>query len=165
MGNRISAIDSPTPKEETFLQGKEMGMPDHRAAAFAGYSNPTAEAKRLRTKPHIAMRLADIEQQHQREMDISRHDVQRLVLEATEMARIQADPMAMLRAAQELNKMCGFYAAEVKEIRLSDDQTKRKKQMELASDEELLRLSGLEGGFDVALEGEFEVVPNSHQDE
>jgi phage terminase small subunit len=161
MGNRVCAITTPTAKEEAFLQAKEMGMHDTQAAAFAGYSNPSAEGKRLRAKPHIAVKLSELELKIQQEMDLHRHDVQKIVMEAIEMGRIQADPVAMLRGAQELNKMCGFYAAEVKEVRLSSDLQQRQKQLEGMSDEELLRQAEMEGGFDVIIDAEFTEVTDA----
>lgn len=163
MGNRVCAISTPTAKEEAFLQAKEMGMHDTQAAAFAGYSNPSSEAKRLREKPHIRIKLAEIEEMHRREMQIERTDVQKIVMEAIEMGRIQADPVAMLRGAQELNKMCGFYAAEVHEIRLSDDLKQRQKQLEQMSDEDLLRQAEMDGGFDVIIDAEFREVTDAEE--
>jgi hypothetical protein len=72
---------------------------------------------------------------------MKRQDVQDIVMEAIQMARIGSDPMTMIRGAQELNKMCGFYAPEEKKYSLNISQRRIQERFDELSDHELLELA------------------------
>ncbi len=72
------------------------------------------------------------------------------------MARIQADPVAMVRAAQELNKMQGYYAPETKEIKLDVEVNVRQQQIQSMTEEDLLKAMGKELPY---IDASFEELP------
>ena len=70
-----------------------------------------------------------------------------------------ADPMAIIRGAQELNKMCGFYAPEEKRITLNTNQKKLIEKYDHMTDEELALAASKEADV---IEGEFEELDGEY---
>jgi phage terminase small subunit len=72
-------------------------------------------------------------------MEIDRQRVLEGLLEAVEMARIQQDPGAMIRAWAEIGRMCGFFAPE-RAVKVDVNITAKRviQDLETRSDEELL---------------------------
>jgi len=139
---------------QKFVDGIEMGLLPVQAAQAAGYKNPGVEAPRLVKDSVVKAELERIAEQNQKEMAMTREKVQQIVIDGIEMARIMADPMAMIRGAQELNKMCGFYAPEVKKLELNAPQRRLQTRYEEMPTDKLLEVLG-EGNI---LEGEFEEI-------
>ena len=75
------------------------------------------------------------------ELEITREKVMRGLLEAVEIARLQADPAALVRAWSELARMCGYYAPERKQVDVSVSAKRMVDQFEAMSDAELLQLA------------------------
>jgi hypothetical protein len=71
---------------------------------------------------------------------ISRKRVLEGFLEAIELAKIQADPSAMIAGWREIGRMCGYYEPEKKEISLSVDASNLYNRLRELPDEVLLRI-------------------------
>jgi len=95
--------------------------------------------------------LAEKRAQTAEELEITREKVMRGLLEAVEIARLQADPAALVRAWSELARMCGYYAPERKQVEVSVSSKRMVDQFEAMSDAELLQLADQAGS--VAAEG------------
>lgn len=64
------------------------------------------------------------------------------LLEAYQMAKLQDDPQSMIRAMGEVNRMCGHYAPEKKEIAITGSATVIQAELAALTKEELLQLAG-----------------------
>jgi len=137
---------------QKFVDGIEMGLFPVQAAQAAGYKNPGVEAPRLVKDSVVRAELERIAEQNRKEMAMTREKVQQIVIDGIEMGRTMADPMAMIRGAQELNKMCGFYAPEIKKFELGASQRRLQTKYEEMPTDKLLEALG-EVDF---LEGEYE---------
>jgi len=105
----------------------------------------------------VQTELRRLEDENRKDMAMTRDKVQAIVLEAIDMARLIADPMAIIRGAQELNKMCGFYAAEEKKITLTAGQRRMTAKYDEISDKDLLEM--IEDQSDI-VDAEFEEIPD-----
>ncbi len=112
------------------------------AAVRAGYSRRTAGqiAHELLKKPDIAAAVQEGEALIAAEAKLTRQDVLAGLQEAIEMARLRADASAMIAGWREIAKMCGFYAPERHEVRLSADARALQSELERLSDAELLTI-------------------------
>lgn len=143
-----------TEKEEAFKEALLDGNTPRKAALVAGYSGgtpPKSEDVRLAVA-EARKEIADIVQ-------IKRADMVAVMLDAIDMARLLADPQAMIKGASELSKMLGFYEPEVKKVELTAPQMRNRTRLMAMSDEDLLRLIDEEGVIDVEFT---EVPPSAH---
>ena len=62
------------------------------------------------------------------------------ILDAIEMARVMADPMAMLAGYRDISKMMGYNAPEVKKVEISDTSNTLARKIKSMSDEDLLNV-------------------------
>jgi hypothetical protein len=74
-------------------------------------------------------------------VEMSRGRVMDGYLEAIEMAKMQADPLTMVRGWTEVAKMCGYFAPDVKKIEISLSAKRLVDKMEQMSDDELLKFA------------------------
>jgi hypothetical protein len=132
------SIATATDTEILYLQGLELGMPPEKAAAYAGEKNKTVFLRRSREKEYFVAEERRIQEAHKRAMNMSRSRVQSILLEAVEMARLISDPNAMIRAAAEINKMCGYHAPEKHIFELGERAQEMKNKIEQKADDELL---------------------------
>jgi len=77
------------------------------------------------------------------------------MLEAIEMAKLQAEPATMVNGWREIGRMCGYYAAERKILDINITAKRAVDQLEMLSDGELLEM--IERDSDL-IEGEFTEV-------
>ncbi len=86
------------------------------------------------------MAVREGESQIAREAEISRRKVLDGLQEAIELARLKADAGAMIAGWREIGKLCGFYAPERREVRLSVGAAALQHELEYLSDAELIKL-------------------------
>lgn len=79
------------------------------AAARAGYADGGTFAYRLAKDPAIIKIYEREKKLYQESCQMTRQKVMEGFLEAAEMAKLQADPTALVGAWREVGKMCGFY--------------------------------------------------------
>lgn len=121
-----------------FLNGLEYGLTPTQAAKRAKYKDPKSSASKLLRTPELQKRIGEINNMKRQEFSISRAKVQQGISDAIEMARLQADPVAMIRGFQEVNKMCGYYAPEEKRITLTDNQSHSVRELRTMPLQELI---------------------------
>lgn len=150
-----------TEMKRKYLEGIYMGMGKLAAARFAGSSSPSSYVGIMNDDPWIQGEIEIYREKQREDMEMSREKVQAIVLDAIDMAKLTADPTAMIRGAQELNKMCGYYAPEKKEVTVEGSLRRIQTEFEHMSEVELLEAIGQEQD---AIEGEFELLEEEEQD-
>lgn len=120
------------------------------AAELAGCSPSTAG--------NVVKRSYDVQayiEDHRKEISnatqLKRADVVAGFMEAIDMARLGADPSAMIKGWVEVGKMLGLYAPEVKRVELTSGQRNIRSKFEIMSDEELLAIAE---GRETVIDGE-----------
>lgn len=125
------------------------------AARQAGFNQPGTSAHALMRNPKVIAAIAEERAEYARASGMTKQKVVEGFSEAIDLARIKADPIAMIAGWREIGKMCGFYEAAKTEIKVSVQGQVLIQRLNSMSDEELLALA--EGDPSV-LEGEFTVV-------
>ena len=141
--------DATLKRKQEFAELVGQGLSWNQAGKRVGLTTDTA-IYAYKNDPEVKKYLRTVHDENIRAMEMTREKVQALVLEAVDMARVQADPLSIIRGAQELNKMCGFYAPEEKRITLTSEQRRTLSQFDGMSDEEIAKIA--ETGV---IEGEF----------
>jgi phage terminase small subunit len=113
------------------------------AAVRAGYSARSAHvtACRMLKDPVVQAAVAERQALVAEELEITRQEVMRGLLEAVEIARLQAEPAALVKAWSEIARICGYYQPERKQVEVSLSAKRVIDQLETMSDAELLRLA------------------------
>lgn len=122
---------------EEYINLRITGFTPRQAALQAGYKSKRDYMK-WEDDPYVQEQITLHVKRTRKEAVYTRDKVMEIVEDAVEVARIIADPTAMIRGAQEFNKMQGYYAPEKKEVFVSVEHTQRLQQMEEMSEEELL---------------------------
>ena len=143
-------------RQELFCQYKAMGMSTERAHQMAGYKPHHSNAYNMYQRPEIQARIAELQKINREMADLSRKDVMAIVADAIAMARLQADPTAMLRGANELNKMLGYHMPEKVVHEIGEDSKRFVASLKNMSDEEMLEHLGDEN---LVVDAEFEELP------
>lgn len=141
-----------TESQEAFVEGVLDGKSRGQAALDAGYSSPSASstiAKSEAVQVALSERRAELSSATQ----ITRAGVLNGILDAIEMARLMADPTAMLTGYRDISKMMGYNAPEVKKVEIRDTSDRLHRRMQALSDEDLLKIINGEADMDV-IEGE-----------
>jgi phage terminase small subunit len=125
------------------------------AAREAGYKGHGVAACELMRNPKVRAGIAREREEYARASGMTKQKVIDGFAEAIDLARIKADPVAMIAGWREIGKMCGFYEPTKAEIRVSVDGQVMLHRLNSMSDEELLRLTEDDP---TALEGEFSVI-------
>lgn len=114
-----------------------------RAARAAGYAAGSAHVTgcRLLRVPKVAEAIREREEAAARRLELDRQAVLQRLEEAAEMARIKADPMAMIAAWREIGKLCGYYAAERTHVEIGASSLEMSMRIREMPDEELLALA------------------------
>lgn len=118
------------------------------ASARAGYSDHGTYAYRLAKEPAV-IRIYEREKKlYEAACQMTRKKVMDGFLEAAEMARLQADPTAMVGAWREVGKMCGYYEPVRKtiDVNINGQITAKVERMD---DETLLKIIRGEIGTDI----------------
>lgn len=134
--------------EERFAHAIAVDRMHYEAALIAAGirpgANPRKKATALAAKPHVAARIAELRAETARANAMTKQKVMDGMLEAIEMAKVQADPLTMISGWREIGKMCGFYAPTRAEIAISVQAKEAQFALTKMSDSELLALSGEE---------------------
>ena len=144
-------------RRDVYIQHRIAGVPPTQSARLAGYKNPIESSKDLERNPEITDIVSAEVQNARLESKYNREKVMDVLDRAINMAEMEADPASMIRGAQEINKMQGFYSPETKRIELSGEVQHRHDQIQAMSEDELLRRLGKEAAY---IDAEFEEVPD-----
>jgi hypothetical protein len=110
---RTQAVKSPnrhlTEMQQMFVRHWAAGESILTASARAGYADGGTYAYRLSKDPLVVEVYQREKRLYEQSCQMTRKKVMDGFLEAAEMARLQADPTAMVGAWREVGKMCGYY--------------------------------------------------------
>lgn len=165
MSNELTPTkDKPlTGPEFKYLQALEMGLPPTTAIKHTESKYGLKQFLELARQNVVFIREEErIVELQREELSITREKIQAMVMDAVDMAKVIGDPNAIIRAAAELNKMCGFYAPETKIIELGAGAREMRNVLESMDDNELLKL--LERDDSDIIDIEFEEVQEVSND-
>ena len=161
---RKQALKSPNRKltemQMMFVRHWAAGESILTASARAGYSDGGTYAYRLAKDPLIVEIYEREKRLYEEACQMTRRKVMDGFLEAAEMARIQADPTAMVGAWREIGKMCGYYEPRKVDVNVNVNGTITQK-VERLSDAQLLALIKGEVGAETVLDADFREVEDA----
>ena len=143
-------------RKEEFAELVGQGLSPTQAGKRIGVTSESG-VRKYNNDPFIKNILKRVHNENIRALQMTREKVQAIVMEAVDMGRTLADPLAMIRGAQEINKMCGYYAAEEKKIILTTEQRRVITQFDDMSDEDIAKMVE-SGNMQEAIEAEFEEI-------
>lgn len=127
-------------QQAIYVAKRATGATIRESAIMAGYTIEKNRVVKVEDSPKVQKALADARADTAKNIGVTKEDVAKGFQEAAEMARMMADPAAMVRAYAELGKMLGFYAPEKKihEHELGQKSLEALKQL---PDNELMKLA------------------------
>lgn len=128
-----------TEQQNTYVEGVLDGKAKSHAALDAGYSHGS-QSHRLDRNELVQTALAERREELSSATQITRAGVLNGILDAIEMARVMADPMAMFTGYRDISKMMGYNAPEVKKVEISDTSNTLARKIKSMSDEDLLNV-------------------------
>jgi len=149
-------------RQRIFVESIARGMSQTLAARTAGYSSPNVRGHHLMKDPKIQDAVAQFHRKHEKSVQMTRKKVMEGMLEAIEMAKVQADPGTMVNGWREIGRMCGYYAAERKVIDINISAKRVVDKLETLTDAELLEMISKD---EEAIEGEFAEVLEATQEQ
>lgn len=152
-----------TTKMKDFVKYWAQGESILSAAVRAGYTDGGTYAYRLAKDPAILKIYHAEKEAYEQAVGMTRQRVMEGLLEAVEMAKIQADPTAMIAGWREVGKMCGYYEPVKKQIDVNITGNVVMERLNRLSDADLLKL--IEDQTTSALEGEFIEVAEDDENE
>lgn len=150
LGYTVSPMNK---RQKAYVQNRARGMSRERSAILAGYPAGQEAGKQVESMPTVQEELAKIRAQMADAAGVSKEDIVQMLMDAAALAKLQADPTALVGAARELGKMLGFYAPEVKKTISSIDKNDLRKALRDMQEDELYRLA-----YGQVIEGEAKLV-------
>jgi len=100
-----------TKRQQRFVEEYAIGGNAAEAARMAGYSENGAKVTgcRLLTNPNLKSAIAYAKEREARKMEVRRDEVIAAINKAFMLAVEQQNPAAMVMAAREIGRLCGFY--------------------------------------------------------
>lgn len=124
-----------------------MNKTQENAAKHAGYKDPQPTSCKLLRLPHVRALIAKEREEFAIANRMTKKKVMDGFLDAIEMAKIKADPIAMVSGWREIARMCGYFEPTRHQIQVSVAGKIVVEKLQTLSDSELLRLA--EGDSDV----------------
>lgn len=158
-------VDKPlTDKQRQFVKEWASGESITSASIRAGYENAT-QGYRMVRMPNILAAYEQEKLEYQQATKITKAKIIEQFQEAYDMAKLQADPFAMVSATRETGKLLGFYEPVKRKIEVNFT---NQREMTAMSNEELQKLldesSPAQLGHDLGALIE-DVVQNDEQSE
>lgn len=136
---------------DAYIEHRVLGMTPRQAAKAAGYAD-AGHANRLEQHEKVVAALETHRAELKAKFSYTRDKAVQTLYDAIDMAKLMSDPATMIRAVNELNRMHGYHAPEVRKIEFDDRAQKLLDKLEQMDEEQLLQI-----GYGVTIEGE--VVP------
>jgi len=127
-----------TEQQAAFVDATLSGKDRIEAARTAGYANPVSNGAAVEKTTAVQAALRSAREELSSASQITRADVIDGFMEAINIAKLAADPSAMIKGWSETAKVLGLYAPEVKKIEMSMNQKRLASKYEAMSDQELL---------------------------
>lgn len=141
----------------TYVKERSRGLTAATAARRAGYKHPAQAAWNVESNPRVQEALREELDHYRQAAQVEREEVIAGIKDAINMAKLVADPNAMIKGWTELAKMLGYYAPEVKRVELSVPAERQRHQLETMSDNDLLEIAS---GRKRVVEGEVITASN-----
>ena len=129
-----------TEMQATYVDNLLVGKDPKEAASAAGYAHPTIHQNMPLKSDAVRQALAEARSELSSAAQITRADVIDGFMEAINIARLSADPTAMIKGWSETAKVLGLYAPEIKKIEMTSNQRRLQNKYEAMTDEELVRI-------------------------
>jgi hydroxylamine reductase (hybrid-cluster protein) len=139
-------------QQAIYVAKRATGASKQQSAIFAGYADVDKAGDQVEKSTLVQEELAKTRAETAKRVEVTKEDIAEWLKDAFDMAKLMADPQAMVRAAAELGKMLGHYAPEVKKVVHGVDAETRA-ALKGMSDADLLRLARGQ-----VHEGEFKVL-------
>lgn len=145
-GSRNELIEQANPdrvlteKQKLFVSFWAQGESILSASYKAGYADGGTMAYRLSKDPAILKIYHYEKAKYEEAAQVTRKEVIDGFREAANMARIQADPVALTGAFREIGKMCGYYEPVKRTIDINVKGNVTMKKLEALGNDELLKL-------------------------
>lgn len=140
----VTKLTSPlhylTEQQRLFVDQIIKGKPPIVAARIAGYAQPESQATTIAKSPKVAAAIQFLYKRHEAAAQMTRKKVMDGMLEAIDMARLQADAGNMISGWREIGRMCGYYAPEVKKIDINITAKRVIDKLETLSDDDLVKM-------------------------
>lgn len=140
----ITKLTSPlhylTEQQKIFVNAIIKGKAPNIAARMAGYSQPDNQCYTIAKSPKVQAAIQYLYKKYEKAGDVSRKKVMDGMLEAIDMAKLQADAGNMIAGWREIAKMCGYYAPEVKKVEVNITAKRVIDKLETLSDADLLQM-------------------------
>lgn len=132
-----------TPKQRRFVAEYLIDGNGTAAAIRAGYGRAGARvaAHRALRNDNVAAEIAARQASDVKRLRLARETALQGMLDAIEVAKVQANPMAQIAGWREIGKMLGFYQPEVRRVELSPLAATQMRELEAMSDAELLAIA------------------------
>jgi phage terminase small subunit len=132
-----------TPKQKRFVAEYLVDGNGTAAAIRAGYGRAGARvaAHRALRNDNVAAEIAARQVRDAKRLRLARETALQGMLDAIDVAKVQANPMAQIAGWREIGKMLGFYQPEVRRVELSPLAATRLSELEAMSDAELLAIA------------------------
>ena len=161
IAERIAYADKHADKPLTEQQRKFVenvavhGMAPKQACVALGIRHAQSTASHYTKSLAVQRAIQKIREEQEKAGLMTKKRVMDGFLEAIDMARTLADPVAMTGGWREIAKMCGYYEPTRHKLEVSVDGQVVIQKLQQLNDEDLLKLA--DGKTD-ALEGEFQVI-------
>jgi phage terminase small subunit len=138
MENPLSMLNE---QQKQFCLFVSEGKTAITAARLAGYKpNKVQIENRLMQNPKILHAIRHLQKKYEAKIVASRAKVLEGFLEAIEQAKMMGDPAVQIAGWREVGKMCGYYAPEIKEVHHTVGAKRVISQLEVMSDEDLMKV-------------------------
>lgn len=111
------------------------------AAIHAGFKDPQATSSKLMKLPHVRALVAKEREDFAVKNRMTKKKVMDGFIEAIDMAKIKADPIAMIAGWREIARMCGYFEPTRHQIQVSVAGKIVVEKLQTLSDADLLRLA------------------------
>jgi phage terminase small subunit len=124
-------------KHRALVDGLFAGLTKSQAAKRAGLS-VDGSLRRILERPEVTEYARRLQEKEQAKWRITREQVTQGLMEAIQDAKMLEEPNTQINGWRELGRLHGLYEAEEKKVTLSVEKQERMRQIEDASDDELL---------------------------
>jgi hypothetical protein len=129
-----------TDKQKIFVKEWASGETILSASVRAGYADGGSLAYRLAKDPAVLKIYHREKALYEQASQMTRQKVMDGFLEAADMARVLADPVALTGAWREVGKMCGYYEPVKRTLDITVSGSVTMKRLEAMDDASLLKL-------------------------
>lgn len=103
-------------QQAIYVAARAKNHTKQESAIMAGYKVEENGVVKVERSEKVQTALTDARTETAKALKVTKEMIAQGFLDAAEMARVMADPQAMVRAYSELGKMLGMYAEEKKKV-------------------------------------------------